>query len=144
MFFKQFVALVLCVLPVLAAPSPLVTVKKTKGAVPGSYIVIFNHDIAHDTGVSSITRKISSQSKVTHEWSLINGFAGTFTDADLEILRANLTSSPLMRMVTPTPRPPPLSKPLSKPLLFSDRSVILMRPLRTDAPWGLGRISSKT
>jgi len=89
MFSKQFVALVLCVLPVFAAPSPLVTVKKTKNATPGRYIVTFKNDVVRSTGVSSITSKIGSQSKITHEWDIINGFAGTFTDADVEVLRSD-------------------------------------------------------
>ena len=36
-----------------------------------------------------------------------------------------------------------MASPLSKKLRCSDDSVILMHPLRTDAPWGLGRVSSK-
>ena len=91
MFSTRFIALVLCVLPVFAAPSPLVpvTVTKTKDAIAGSYIVTFKNDVVHSDGVSSITSGISSQSKITHEWNIINGFAGTFTDADLEVLRSN-------------------------------------------------------
>ena len=89
MFSKQFVALALCVLPVLAAPSPLVTVKKTKNAIPGRYIVTFKNDIDHSVGVSSVAGGISSQSNVTHDWSIINGFAGSLTDDDLEVLRSN-------------------------------------------------------
>ena len=89
MFSKQFVALALCVLPVLAAPSPLVTVKKTKNSIPGRYIVTFKNDVDHSVGISSITSGISSQSNVTHEWNIINGFAGTLTDNDLEVLRSN-------------------------------------------------------
>ena len=89
MFSKQFFALVLCVLPVLAAPSPLVPVKQTKDAIPGRYIVTFKNDVARVAGVSAVTSQISSQSKVTHQWDIINGFAGSFTAADLELLRAN-------------------------------------------------------
>ena len=90
MFFNGLVALALCVLPVLTAPSPLVSITKTKDAVPGSYIVTFKDDVVRSTGVSSVTSRISSQSKITHQWDIINGFAGTFTDADLEVLRSNL------------------------------------------------------
>ena len=89
MFAKQFVTLVLCVLPVLAAPSPLIPVTKTKDPVAGQYIVVFKDGVTHPTGISSVTSKISSQSKITHEWTIINGFAGSFSDADLEVLRAN-------------------------------------------------------
>lgn len=89
MSFNQCVTLVLCVLPVLAAPSPLVSVKKTKNPIPGRYIVTFKNDVGRFVGVSSISRKINPQSKITHEWDIVNGFAGTFADADLEVLRSN-------------------------------------------------------
>jgi len=89
MFSKQFIALVLCVLPVLAAPSPLIAVKKTKDAVVGRYIVTFKNGVVHTTGVSSVTSGISSQSTITQQWNIINGFAGAFTEADLEVLRSN-------------------------------------------------------
>ena len=89
MFSKHLVALILCVLPVLAAPSPLVTVAKTKNPVPGRYIVTFKNDVVRADGVSSVTSAISSQSKVTKQWDIINGFAGAFTDADLEVVRSN-------------------------------------------------------
>jgi len=89
MFSKQLVALVLCVLPVLAAPSPLVTVAKAKNPVPGRYIVTFKNDVVHADGVSSVASGISSNSKVTQQWDIINGFAGSFTDGDLEVLRSN-------------------------------------------------------
>jgi cerevisin len=89
MFSKQFVALVLCVLPTLAAPSPLVPIKKTKNPISGRYIVTFKNDVGRVAGVSSITSKVSSKCNVTHEWDIINGFAGTFADGDLELLRSN-------------------------------------------------------
>jgi len=89
MFSKQLITLVFCVLPIFAAPSPLITVKKVKNPIPGRYIVTFKNDVVRSTGVSSVTSGISSQSKITHEWDIINGFAGTFTDADLEVLRSN-------------------------------------------------------
>lgn len=47
---------------------------------------------------------------------------------------------PSRRMVSFTPRP---LLP-SKHLRCLDNSTELMDPLRTDAPWGLGRISSQT
>ena len=89
MFFKQLVAFVLCVLPVLAAPSPLITVQRAQNPIAGRYIVTFKSGVARSAGVSSVTSRISSQSKVTQQWDIINGFAGTFTDDDLEVLRAN-------------------------------------------------------
>jgi len=51
--------------------------------------VTFKDDLGHPVGISSVSRGISSQSEVTHDWSIINGFAGAFVDADLEALRSN-------------------------------------------------------
>jgi len=89
MFTKQFVALALCVLPVFSAPSPLVPITRNKDAIDGRYIVTFKDGVTQRAGISSITSKLSSQSKITHQWTIINGLAGAFTDADLEVLRSN-------------------------------------------------------
>jgi len=86
---KQFFAVVLCVLQVLSAPSPLVPIKKTKNAIPGRFIVTFKNDVGRFADVSSVTSGISSQSNVTHGWDIIDGFAGAFTDVDLKLLRSN-------------------------------------------------------
>jgi len=88
MFLAQLIAIILCVLPALAASSSLVPVTKTKDPIPGHYIVTFKDDVDHAVGVSSLTNNISSRSVVTHEWDIINGCAGTFTDPDLESLRS--------------------------------------------------------
>ena len=140
MFTKQLVAPTLCVLPVIATPSPLVTVKKAKKAVAGHYIVTFKNNVVHSAGVSSVTGAISSHSRVTHEWGIINGFAGVFTDADLEVWGLTPTSRPSIRMPSFTPRPVPPSKHLQS----SDHSGILTHPIRTNAPWGLGRVNPQT
>jgi len=85
MFSRQFVAFAICVLPAHAAPSPLVSVRRTGDAIAGRYIVNSKDDVGHSVGISSISRGISPQSEVTHDWSIINGFAGAFVDADLEV-----------------------------------------------------------
>ncbi|KAF9649514.1 serine protease [Thelephora ganbajun] len=69
--------------------SPLILVKKTKDPISGRYIVTFKNSVGRDLGISSVTSKIGSRSKVTHQWNIVNGFAGAFTDADLELLRSN-------------------------------------------------------
>ena len=89
MLSKQLLPLVFCVLPVLTAPSPFTPVKRAGNPVAGRYIVTLKNDVDRTTGVSSVTSRISSESKVTHEWDIINGFAGAFTDADLKVLRSN-------------------------------------------------------
>ena len=40
-------------------------------------------------GVSVITSAISSRSNVTHEWNIINTFAGTFTEDDMKFLKSH-------------------------------------------------------
>jgi len=89
MFSNQLVALALCTLPVLAAPTSLLTVQRAREAIPGQYIVTFKDGVNRPSGVSDIVNKISSESKVTYQWDIINGFAATFTDADLELVRAH-------------------------------------------------------
>jgi len=88
MFSKQLIAVILCVLPALAASSSLIPVKKTKNSIPGRYIVTFKEGVDRVVGASSLTSNISSQSVVTHEWDIINAVAGNFTDDDLESLRS--------------------------------------------------------
>ncbi|KAF9642887.1 subtilisin-like protein [Thelephora ganbajun] len=103
-------------------PSPsIVSIKKTKDAIPGRYIVTFKDSVDHDIGVSSVTDRIDPQSSVTHKWGFINGLAGTFTDADLELLR----SHPHVASIE------------------EDGYVHTQVPAsRNDGTWGLGRISS--
>ncbi|KAF9645854.1 serine protease [Thelephora ganbajun] len=101
--------------------SPLISVKKTKDAIPGRYIVTFKDSVDHDIGVSSVTSKIDSQSNVTHKWDFINGLAGSFTDVDLELLRSN----------------PHVAS------IEEDGYVYTQVPTsQNDGTWGLGRISS--
>jgi len=89
MFSKQLIPVVLCVLPAFAASSSPVPVRKNKNPILGKYIVTFKDGVDHAIGVSSLTSSISSNSAITHEWAIINGLAGTFTDADLESLKSS-------------------------------------------------------
>lgn len=123
MFSKQFLTLVLFVLPTLAAPSPLTPIKKAKHSIPGRYIVTFKTNASNFSGVPSISNRLSPQSTVTHEWDVINGFAGDFCDDDVEFLRGhpNIVS-------------------------IEEDGYAYTQTVATqnDAPWGLGRISSQT
>ena len=68
----------------------LLTVSKAENPVPGRYIVTLKDDVSLATHVSSTQASIASTtSNITHEYSLINGYAGEFTDDDLNRLRAN-------------------------------------------------------
>jgi len=68
----------------------LITVSKAKEPVPGRYIVTLKGDVSLATHVSSTKTKIeSTPSNITHEYDLINGYAGEFSDDDLNDLRAH-------------------------------------------------------
>ncbi|KAF9649406.1 subtilisin-like protein [Thelephora ganbajun] len=71
----------------------------------------------------TLPSKIGSQSNVTHQWGIINGFAGVFADADLELLRSN-----------------PNVASIEEDGYVHAQDVVT----QTDATWGLGRISSQT
>ena len=70
--------------------SSLITVSKAKEPIPGRYIVTLKADASLDAHVSSTKTKIeSTPSNITHEYNLINGYAGEFSAEDLEDLRAH-------------------------------------------------------
>ena len=65
----------------------LLTVSQVENPVPGKYIVILKKDVSFAAHVSSI--RASTTGNITHEFKFINGYAGEFTDCDLNDLRAN-------------------------------------------------------
>jgi cerevisin len=90
MFSKQFIALATLLLPVFAVPSPLITVSSVEGAVPGRYIVTLKDGASRTAHVSSIQATIASTgSEITHQFNIINGYAGEFSTDALNDLRAN-------------------------------------------------------
>ena len=89
MFSKQLITVILCVLSALAALSPPVLVRRSQNPIPGRYIVTLKDDVDGVVGTSTFANKISRRSTITHEWDIIKGFAGSFTDADLESLRTH-------------------------------------------------------
>jgi len=89
MFHKNLVILTLCVLPAFSAPSPLVKVHNAREPVAGRYIVTLKDGADHQANVDSLSRKIDGGSSITHEWDIINGFAGYFSEAEIEDLRSN-------------------------------------------------------
>jgi len=84
MFTKNLVILALCILPAFSAPSPLVSVEKAEEPVAGQYIVLLKEDANRQTSIDSI-----NAASVTHEWDIVNGFAGSFSPDDIETLRSN-------------------------------------------------------
>jgi len=68
----------------------LLTVSKTEHPAPGRYIVTLKDDVSLAAHVSSTQATIASTaSSITHEFNLINGYAGEFTDNDLNDLRSH-------------------------------------------------------
>lgn len=60
---------------------------KCDGAVkPNSYIVTMKDGVV---STASTTSMLSSASEVTHNYTLINGYAGIFTEDDLNTLRSH-------------------------------------------------------
>ena len=89
MFSKNLVILALCILPAFSAPSPLVPVQKAKEPIAGRYIVTLKDGASREANVNALSGGINGASSITHEWTIINGFAGTFSSAELENLRSN-------------------------------------------------------
>ena len=90
MFSRQFFALTTLLLPVLAVPSPLLTVSKVANATAGRYIITLKEGVSRASHLSSIQSKIASTpSTITHEFNIINGYAGELSPDDLNELRAN-------------------------------------------------------
>ena len=70
--------------------SSLLTVSKAKKPIPGRYIITLKEEESLASHVSSTKAKIASTpSNITHEFDLINSYAGEFTEDDLNDLRAN-------------------------------------------------------
>ena len=68
----------------------LLTVSKTEKSTPGRYIITLKEDVSLATHVSSTQASIASTaSNITHELDIINGYAGEFTEDDLNDLRAH-------------------------------------------------------
>lgn len=90
MFSKQLFTLTTLLLPVFTAPSPLLPVSKVGDSVPGRYIITLREGVSRVSHVNSVRNKFASTpSEITHEFSIINGYAGEFTVDDLEELRAS-------------------------------------------------------
>ena len=88
----QLIALALCVLPALAAPSPLLRISKADNPLPGRYIVTLKQaqgSSGTSVSVETFSSSVSSASNVTHQWESMGAFAGEFSADDLETLRAD-------------------------------------------------------
>lgn len=83
MFSKSLAILALCVLPAFTAPSPL-EYQKVKEPTDGRYIITLKEGTDRKFHMDSL-----SSEAITHEWDLVNGFAGTFDYSKIETLRSH-------------------------------------------------------
>ncbi|KAF9473509.1 serine protease [Pholiota conissans] len=113
-FISSLFSLALLAVAAVDAATPLRVVEKFHGDTSGRYIVKLKDGVSK----SSVLAGIKS-AKVTHDWKVINGFAGDLDDAALAALRA----SPDVEYV-------------------SEDGIMHTMTTQTNAPWGLGRIST--
>ena len=84
-FVIAFIRLALFALPVLALEG-LLPVKRAEGEVLKDSYIILLKDVPNVARMENITGSIPG-SNVTSRWSIVNGFAATLTDDDLNKLR---------------------------------------------------------
>ncbi|KAG6849857.1 hypothetical protein C0991_010987, partial [Blastosporella zonata] len=82
-FSNAVLAALALVLPVLAAPNPAVTVQRSDGDTTGRYIVKLRNGVPRSSVLNSMNIT------ATHEWTIINGFAGYLSDEQIQALYAN-------------------------------------------------------
>ncbi|KAG5651131.1 hypothetical protein H0H81_009764 [Sphagnurus paluster] len=113
-FISAIIAAIALAAPAFAAPTALIhTVQKFEGETTGRYIVKLKDGVAKSTVFG--TKKV----KLTHDWTLLNGFASDFDAATLESLRAN----PNVEYI-------------------AEDGIMHTMATQTNAPWGLARLSS--
>ncbi|KAG6808519.1 hypothetical protein H0H87_012836 [Tephrocybe sp. NHM501043] len=71
-FFAAVLTAIALAAPILATPTALRTVEKFSGEKTGKFIVELKE------GASKINVLASLNANVTHDWSLIHGFAGKY------------------------------------------------------------------
>lgn len=116
----QLVALAVCALPALAAPSPLLRVSKAENSLSGRYIVTLKQapgTSSAGNNVKTFTSTISSASNITHQWEFMGAFAGELSGDDLETLRAHprveaIEQDGIMKALATTTQCVPFTQPL--------------------------------
>ncbi|GLB43248.1 putative peptidase S8 family protein [Lyophyllum shimeji] len=114
--FKIILAAVSLAVPAFAVPpQPLHTVQKFQGQTTGRYIVKLKDGVAKAPVLGRLN------AKVTHDWEIINGFAGELDTTTLNALRA-----------------------LPDVEYISEDGMVHTMVTQDNAPWGLSRLSSTT
>ncbi|KAG5633832.1 hypothetical protein H0H81_004981 [Sphagnurus paluster] len=113
-FISAVFAAIALAAPAFAAPTaPTHAVQKFQGATTGRYIVKLKDGVAKSAVFG--TKKV----KLTHDWTLLNGFASDFDAATLESLRTN----PNVEYI-------------------AEDGIMHITATQNNAPWGLARLSS--
>ncbi|KAF9468269.1 serine protease [Collybia nuda] len=115
-FFTAVLAAIALAAPVFGTPTNLRTVERFSGKTSGKYIV----KLKDGASKSAVLGQLKGGSAVTHDWKLLNGFAGTLDDETLNALRA----SPDVEYV-------------------SEDGIMHTMVTQTNAPWGLSRLSQR-
>ncbi|GLB43183.1 putative peptidase S8 family protein [Lyophyllum shimeji] len=115
-FLTAYFAAAALVFPVLASPPLLHTVQKYDGETSGKYIVKLKRGVSKETIFGQVRA-----ANVTHDWTVINGFASYLNADDLKTLRASRDVE-----------------------YIAEDGISRACITRYDAPWNLERISHKT
>jgi cerevisin len=113
---RFFVTLSVFVTSALAAVAPLRTVEKYHGETNGRYIVTLKDG---STKSDLFGQLRLSKSNITHDWDIVNGFAGHFNADTLNSLRSN----PAVESV-------------------AEDGIMHAFGTQTNAPWGIARVFS--
>ncbi|KAG6816027.1 hypothetical protein H0H87_009273 [Tephrocybe sp. NHM501043] len=131
-FFTAVFAALAIIPAVFAAPSRMLAVEKYDGETTGNYIVRLKDGVARSSFLDA------ANFTVTHQWDIINGFAGKLNDSEIDALRANsdvesIAEDGIMYPLAVTTQSVPSR------ITLSDLPISRHR---TNAPWGLSRLST--
>lgn len=59
------------------------------GGATSNYIVALKRDVDMDTHLDWLRPKLSSRCEITHQYNLIHGFAGKFSEQTISLLRSS-------------------------------------------------------
>ncbi|KAF9523113.1 serine protease [Crepidotus variabilis] len=115
-FFATSVTLAALAASAIAAATPLLTLQTHQGKTSGRHIITLKQGASKNGLISKVALPGND---ITHQWDIINGFAGQFNDETLNAFRAD----PDVESVT-------------------EDGIMHIFGTQTNAPWGLGRIST--
>lgn len=84
-FSSSFTVLSLFIASALAAPTALHAIETFDGETTGRFLVTLKPGVSR----TSLINQVKKNATVTHEWDIINGFAGHLDDDTLNALRAS-------------------------------------------------------